>query len=143
MKLSQIILEGPFDVHPLYVKEVEKLRKKGGRYLGSGDYGSVYRVRNVAIKVTTDEIELDHAELLKKKHTKYFVYIYDVKRIADKVGVITMELLDPYNKKVPEEFIENLKKEAESLGISSDELDLQSGDIMIDKVTGNLKMIDV
>ena len=80
MKLSQIILEGPLEYDPDFNREVDKIQDQGGKYLGSGDYGSVYLLKGKAVKVTTDSIELDHAEKLKGKKTNNFVYIFDVKR---------------------------------------------------------------
>ena len=59
MKLSQIILEGPLEYDPDFNREVDKIQDQGGKYLGSGDYGSVYLLKGKAVKVTTDSIELE------------------------------------------------------------------------------------
>ena len=143
MKLSQIILEGPLEYDPEFNKEIDKLQDKGGKYLGSGDYGSVYLLNGRAVKVTTDEIELDHAEILQGKKTNNFVYIYNVERIGTKLGIISMEVMGEYKGEVPEEFIDALEAEAERLGIPPDELDIRASNFMVHPKTGKLKMTDV
>tara|TARA_R110000822_G_scaffold84558_2_gene198448 strand:- start:1781 stop:2212 length:432 start_codon:yes stop_codon:yes gene_type:complete len=143
MKLSQIILEGPLEYDPEFNKEIDKLQDKGGKYLGSGDYGSVYLLNGRAVKVTTDEIELDHAEILQGKKTNNFVYIFNVERIGTKLGIISMEVMGEYKGEVPEEFIDALEAEAERFGIPSDELDIRASNFMVHPKTGKLKMTDV
>ena len=69
MKLAKVILEGPLEYDPDFNKEVDKIKDRGGVYIGSGDYGSVFLYDGKAVKVTTDEIELDHAEILEGKKT--------------------------------------------------------------------------
>jgi serine/threonine protein kinase len=125
-----------------YLKEIEKIKEEGGIFLGSGDYGSVYQVGDVVKKVTSDEVELEHAEILKGKPTKYFVPILDVKVLNSKLGIITMPNMKPSAKEIPEEFLINLKDEAEQLGIDPDELDIRPDNFMLDR-KGNLKMTDV
>lgn len=125
-----------------YLKEIEKIKEEGGIFLGSGDYGSVYQVGDVVKKVTSDEVELEHAEILKRKSTKYFVPILDVEIVNPKLGIITMPNMKPSVKEIPEEFLINLKDEAEQLGIDPDELDIRPDNFMLDR-KGNLKMTDV
>ncbi len=60
MKLSQIILEGPLQYDPDFNREIDKIQDQGGKYLGSGDYGSVYLLNGKAVKVTTDDVEIEH-----------------------------------------------------------------------------------
>ena len=143
MKLSQIILEGPLQYDPGFNREIDKIQDQGGKYLGSGDYGSVYLLNGKAVKVTTDQDELDHAEILKGKKTNNFVYIYDVKRLEDKLGIITMEVMGEYKGEIPEEFIDALEKEAERYNIDPDELDIRPDNFMINPKSGKLKMTDV
>ncbi|MDA9271018.1 hypothetical protein N9P57_02730 [Planktomarina temperata] len=143
MKLSKIILEGPLEYDPNFNKEVDKIQDQGGKYLGSGDYGSVYLLNGRAVKVTTDEIELDHAEVLKGKKTNNFVYIYDVERLQDKLGIITMDVMGVNKGEVPDEFIDALEKEAMRLGIDPEELDIRPDNFMIHPKSGKLKMTDV
>ena len=52
-----------------FEKEVDKIQDQGGKHLGSGDYGSAYLLNGRVYKVTTDEIELEHAHKLKGKKT--------------------------------------------------------------------------
>jgi len=143
MKLSQIIFEGPLQYDPDFNREIDKIQDQGGKYLGSGDYGSVYLLNGRAVKVTTDQDELDHAEILKGKKTNNFVYIYDVERLGDKLGIITMEVMGEYKGEIPEEFMDALEKEAERYGIDPEELDARPDNFMVHPKSGKLKMTDV
>ncbi len=143
MKLSQIIFEGPLQYDPDFNREIDKIQDQGGKYLGSGDYGSVYLLNGKAVKVTTDQDELDHAEILKGKKTNNFVYIFDVERLQDKLGIITMEVMGEYKGEIPNEFIDALEKEAQTYGIPPDELDIRPDNFMIQPKSGKLKMTDV
>ena len=143
MKLSQIIFEGPVQYDPDFNREIDKIQDQGGKYLGSGDYGSVYLLKGRAVKVTTDQDELDHAEILKGKKTNNFVYIYDVQRLGDKLGIITMEVMGEYKGEIPSEFLDALEREAERLGIDPEELDIRPDNFMVHPKSGNLKMTDV
>ncbi len=143
MKLSRIILEGPIGYDPEYNAIIDKIKDKGGKYLGAGDYGAVYLLGGRAVKVTTDEIEIEHALKLVGKKTKHFVHVYDVKEMHPKLGVITMDILAPHKGEIPEEFLDALEKEAKKLGIDPDELDIRPDNFMEDPSTGKLKMTDV
>lgn len=143
MKLTRILLEGPLAYDSEYNKAVDAIKAKGGVYLGSGDYGSVFQVGDRAVKVTTDEIELEHAEILKGKQTSHFVHIYDVEVIHPKLGVITMADMEPYKGTISDEFLDDLEQEATQLGIDPEELDIRPDNFMIDPQTGKLKMTDV
>ena len=143
MKLTQIILEGPLEYDPDFNRQIDKIQDQGGKYLGSGDYGSVYLLKGKAVKVTTDQDELDHAEILKGKKTNNFVFIYDVNRLGDKLGIITMEVMGEYKGDIPEEFIDALEKEAKNYGINPEELDIRPDNFMVHPKSGKLKMTDV
>lgn len=143
MKLARVLLEGPLAYDPEYNQEVDRIRDAGGVYLGSGDYGSVYMLNGRAVKVTTDEIEIEHAEILKGKKTNNFVRIHDVKVIHPKLAVITMSNMAPYKGEISDEFLDALEKEAQNLGIDPEELDIRPDNFMIDPDTGKLKMTDV
>lgn len=143
MKLSQIILEGPLQYDPDFNREIDKIQDQGGKYLGSGDYGSVYLLNGKAVKVTTDQDELDHAEILKGKKTNNFVYIFDVERLQDKLGIITMEVMGEYKGEIPNEFIDALEKEAQRYDIDPEELDIRPDNFMVHPKSGKLKMTDV
>ena len=143
MKLSKIILEGPLEYDPKFNREVDKLEDQGAKYIGSGDYGSVYLLNGKAYKVTTDELELDHAEILKGKKTNNFVHIYDVSRLGDKLGIVVMPIMGKNNREIPEEFLDALEHEATNLGIDPEELDIRPDNFMIDPKSGKIKMTDV
>lgn len=155
MKLLNIILENPLVDIPEDGRNlrdvVSLLKSKGGTVVGSGDYGTVVVIGNKAYKVTTDEVELEHAEILKGKNTKHFAKIYDLKVLNPKLGVIVMDNLDrlPEDRKIPQEFIEGLEEEAEDLGIDPEELDIwvngnktKRDNFMLDS-RGNIRMVDV
>ena len=143
MKLSKIILEGPLEYDPDFNREIDKIQDQGGKYIGSGDYGSVYLLNGKAVKVSTDSVELDHAEKLVGKKTNNFVYIFNVERLNDKLGIITMEVMGKNKKEVPEDFIQALEKEASNLGIDPEELDIRPDNFMVHPKSGKLKMTDV
>lgn len=143
MKLSRILLSEILQSTPEFDREIDRLADQGGKYLGSGDYGSAYLLNGKVYKVTTDEVELEHAEILKGKKTNNFVYIYDVKVLEPKLGIIEMEVLGEFKGDIPEEFVDATKAEAERFGIDPDELDFIGDNIMIHPKSGKLKMIDV
>jgi serine/threonine protein kinase len=125
-----------------YQERVNDIIDQGGEYLGSGDYGSVYQVGDKVKKVTSDEVEIEHAEILKGKSTQYFVPIIDVEVVNPKLAIITMPNMKPFTGKVPDEFIAKLNKEASEIGIDPEELDIRPDNFMLDS-QGNLKMTDV
>ena len=143
MKLSRILLSEILQSTPEFDREIDRLADQGGKYLGSGDYGSAYLLNGKVYKVTTDEVELEHAEILKGKKTNNFVYIYDVKELEPKLGIIEMEVLGEFKGDIPEEFVDATKAEAERFGIDPDELDFVGDNIMVHPKSGKLKMIDV
>ena len=52
---------------------------------------------------------LENIEKLKGKKTNNFVYIYDVDRLQDKLGIITMEVMGEHKGEIPNEFIDALE----------------------------------
>ena len=152
MKLIEVIFENLIKGSPAFLKAVNSIKDQGGRLIGTGDYGNVYELDGRVVKVTTDETELEHAEILKNKTTKHFVKILDVEVIKNSLGIITMENLDRLSleDEITEDFIEELQQEAESLGVDPDELDLwvrgeniKRDNFMKDPTTGQIKMVDV
>jgi hypothetical protein len=152
MKLIEVIFENLIKGSPAFLQAVNNIKDQGGVLLGTGDYGNVYQVGGRVVKVTTDETELEHAEILKNKTTEHFVRIFDVEVIKNSLGIITMENLDQLSPddEISEEFIEDLQQEAENLGVDPDELDIwvrgeniKRDNFMKDPSTGRIKMVDV
>ena len=125
-----------------YMERVNDIIDQGGEFLDSGNYGSVYLVGDVVKKVTSDEVEIEHAEILKGKQTEYFVTIIDVEVVNPKLAIITMPNMEPFTGEIPKKFIKGLEQEAKQLGIDPEELDIRPDNFMKDQ-SGNLKMTDV
>lgn len=142
MRLSHVILGEILYYDPDFEKQVDKLLDQGGKHLGSGDYGAAYLLNGRVYKVTTDEIELHHAELLKGKKTNNFAKIYDVEIISDKLGIIQMEVLGEFRGNIPEEWVEKVEREAKQHGIDPDELDIRPSNIMVNQKK-HLKLVDI
>ena len=145
MKLFDILKE---IVQPSedYYNLVEKIKQQGGKFLGSGDYGAAYLVGDKVLKVTTDSEELEDAQNIQGVQTKYFVHIYDVDVRNPKLGIITMDNLEPYTADPDEIPIDKIMEEADQLDIYPD-LEGPGGKIKLDNVmqdkNGNVKIIDV
>jgi hypothetical protein len=142
MRLSHVILGEILYYDPEFEKEVDKIVDLGGKHLGSGDYGSAYLLNGRVYKVTTDEIELVHAEILKGKKTNNFARIYEVEVINPKLGIIQMEVLGEFKGEIPEDWVENVNREAEQHGIDPDELDIRPSNIMVNQ-KNHLKLVDI
>jgi len=133
MRLSHVILGEILYYDPGFEKEVEKVKELGGKYLGSGDYGSAYLLNGRVYKVTTDSIELEHAHILKGKKTNNFAFIYDVEEINEKLGIIQMEVLGEFKGDIPEEWIEATEAEAQRMGLDPEELDIRPSNVMVNQ----------
>ena len=145
MKLLSILKE-ILDPTQEYQELVNDIIDQGGEYLGEGDYGAVFSVGDKVMKVTTDSEELEDAQQIKGQKTKYFVYIYDVEVRNSKLGIITMEDLQPFTGSEQDVPIDDIMEEAEMLGIYPD-LEGPGGSIKMDNLmqdkTGRIKVIDV
>jgi hypothetical protein len=145
MKLVTILKE-ILDPTQEYQELVNDIIDQGGEYLGEGDYGVVFLVGNKVLKVTTDSEELEDAQQIKGQRTKYFVYIYDVEVRHAKLGIITMENLEPFTGSEQDVPIQEIEEEAELLGIYPD-LEGPGGSIKMDNLMqdrrGRVKVIDV
>ena len=145
MKLLSILKE-ILDPTQEYQELVNDIIDQGGEYLGEGDYGAVFLVGDKVMKVTTDSEELEDAQQIKGQKTKYFVYIYDVEVRNSKLGIITMEDLEPFTGSEKDVPIDDIIEEAEMLGIYPD-LEGPGGSIKMDNLmqdkTGRIKVIDV
>ena len=142
MRLSHVLLGEILYYDPGFEREVDKIQDQGGKHLGSGDQGAAYLLNGRVYKVTTDEIELEHAHQIKGKKTNNFAYIYDVETIEDKLGIIQMEVLGEFKGEVPEEWVDAVNREAKQLGIDPDELDIRPSNIMVNQKQ-HLKLIDI
>jgi hypothetical protein len=130
-----------------YQELVNDIVDQGGEYLGEGDYGAVFLVGDRVKKVTTDSEELEDAQQIKGQKTKYFVHIYDVEVRNPKLGIITMDNLEPFTGSEQDVPIDDILEEADMLGIFPD-LEGPGGSIkmdnlMQDRYYGNIKVIDV
>jgi hypothetical protein len=129
-----------------YQELVNDIVDQGGEYLGEGDYGAVFLVGDKVKKVTTDSEELEDAQQIKGQKTKYFVHIYDVEVRNPKLGIITMDNLEPFTGSEQDVPIDTIMEEAEMLGIYPD-LEGPGGSIKMDNLmqdkAGRIKVIDV
>jgi len=145
MKLLSILKE-ILDPTPQYQQLVDDIIAQGGKYLGEGEYGAVFKVGDKVVKITTDSEELEDAQQIEKQTTKYFVYIYDVKIIDAKLGIITMQDLEPFTGSEQDVPIEEILEEADMLGIYPD-LEGPGGSIRLSNLMqdrkGRIKVIDV
>ena len=140
------ILKEILDPTQEYQELVNDIIDQGGEYLGEGDYGVVFMVGDKVLKVTTDSEELEDAQQIKGQRTKYFVYIYDVEVRNPKLGIITMEDLQPFTGNEKDVPIDDIMEEADLLGIYPD-LEGPGGSIKMDNLMqdkrGRIKVIDV
>ena len=140
------ILKEILDPTQEYQELVNDIIDQGGEYLGEGDYGVVFLVGDKVMKVTTDAEELEDAQQIKQQKTKYFVYIYDVEVRNPKLGIITMEDLQPFTGSEQDVPIDDIMEEADLLGIYPD-LEGPGGSIKMDNLMqdkrGRIKVIDV
>lgn len=141
MKLYRIISE-ILQYDPDFEDQVDLIKDKGGKYIGSGDYGAAYLLNGRIYKITTDELELEHAKKLKRKKTNNFAYIYDVEVLKPNLGIIQMEVLGEFKEEVPDEFADAVEKEAERFGIDPDELDIRPSNVMV-RQDGGLRLVDI
>ena len=140
------ILKEILDPTQEYQELVNDIIDQGGEYLGEGDYGAVFLVGDKVMKVTTDSEELEDAQQIKGQKTKYFVHIYDVEVRNPKLGIITMDNLEPFTGSEQDVPIDDIIEEAEMLGIYPD-LEGPGGSIKMDNLMqdrkGRIKVIDV
>tara|TARA_R110000868_G_scaffold119343_6_gene316163 strand:- start:787 stop:1227 length:441 start_codon:yes stop_codon:yes gene_type:complete len=140
------ILKEILDPTQEYQELVNDIIDQGGEYLGEGDYGAVFMVGDKVKKVTTDSEELEDAQQIKGQRTKYFVYIYDVEVRNAKLGIITMEDLEPFTGNEKDVPIDDIVEEADMLGIYPD-LEGPGGSIRLSNLMqdkrGRIKVIDV
>ena len=139
-------------------------------YVGRGQNGSVYQKGNEVIKITTDEVELEHAQKVDGKSYPSLSPIYDLDIVEDGLGTYKMPLLKPVPSTVKssvdksnqeitrfiesgdqseidnltpslQKFFQQVRKDFQSSGIPLDETDIQGDNMMVDS-KDKLKLID-
>ena len=149
---------------------VYKLEEEGWRRVGQGDWGIVLEKGEQVKKVTTDPLEIEHAEKLLGNSLPSIIPILGLEKISDKLAILdmpnAMEIgndekdLIQQAKPAAEAYIVNGEEEAlnnlpESLkdfvigireaflkvGIETDEIDWSPYNVM--KYKGNYVLVDV
>jgi hypothetical protein len=64
-------------------------------YVGGGQNGTVYKKGNEVIKITTDEVELEHAQKVEGKQYPSLTPIFDLDIKEENLGTYKMPLLKP------------------------------------------------
>ena len=95
--------------------------KYGAKYLGSGDNGVALGLPDgKVIKVTTDSVELEHAETLKNKSYTSIIPVRKVKLINSNLGYIVMANAEPLTS-TERITLEDTKKDVEAYLLDGDE----------------------
>ena len=139
-------------------------------YVGSGQNGSVYKKGDITIKVTTDEVELEHAQKAEGKVLPSLNPISNVEIHSPDLGTYNAPLLSPvppqvksainkYVKEITEyivvkddtllqglpsslqKFFKQVRIDFQKAGLPLDETDIQGDNVMVD-AKGKLKLID-
>lgn len=149
---------------------VYKLEEEGWRRVGSGDWGIVLEKGEKVKKVTTDPLEIEHAEKLLGHTSPYIIPILGLERFSDRLAILDMpnameigndekDLIsqagtaaedyivydeeDTLNN-IPgklRDFVVGLKQAFIDAGIETDEIDWSPYNIM--KYKGNYVLVDV
>jgi hypothetical protein len=149
---------------------IYKLEDAGWRRVGQGDWGIVLEKGEQVKKITTDPLEIEHAEKLLGHISPYIIPILGLQRISDRLAILDMpnameigndeknliaqagtaaEDYIVYDEEdalesVPEslrDFVAGLKKAFTDAGIETDEIDWSPYNIM--KYKGNYVLVDV
>lgn len=168
MQLLEILKE--VILTPALTAQVYKLEDQGWRRVGSGDWGIVLEKGEAVKKVTTDPLEIEHAEKLLGHTTPYIIPILGLERISDRLAILDMpnameigndekdliaqagtaaEDYIVYDEEealnnIPGElrnFVVGLKKAFTDAGIETDEIDWSPYNIM--KYKGNYVLVDI
>ena len=109
--------------------------KYNATYLGSGDNGVALELPSgKVIKVTTDSIELEHAETLKDKNFDGIIPIEKVKIIKDNLGYIIMVNAEKLTSE-EETLLKDMKDDVEAYLFDEDEEALE-------RIKVNKKLLD-
>ena len=139
-------------------------------YVGRGQNGSVYQKGDIIIKITTDEVELEHAQKAEGKVYPSLNPISNVEVHSPNLGTYTTPYLSPVPpqvknaidkyfheiteyietkddsllKRLPtllQKFFKQVRIDFQKAGIPLDETDIQGDNVMVDS-KGKLKLID-
>ena len=109
--------------------------KYNATYLGSGDNGVALELPSgKVIKVTTDSVELEHAETLKDKNFDAIIPIEKVKIIKDNLGYIIMVNAEKLTSE-EETLLKDMKDDVEAYLFDEDEEALE-------RIKVNKKLLD-
>jgi len=154
-----------------YTDLVDKYRfDSEWNFVGRGQNGSVYHKGDVTVKITTDEVELEHAEKAEGKSFPSLNPVSNVKIHSPNLGTYEAPYLSPVPSQVKDainkyareitEYIEvkddshlqglppllqkvfqQVRRDLQKAGIPLDETDIQGDNVMVDS-KGKLKLID-
>lgn len=154
-----------------YTDLLDKYRfDKEWTYVGRGQNGSVYRKGDVTVKVTTDEVELEHAKQAEGKTFPSLNPVSNVEIHSPDLGTYEAPYLSPVPSQVKDainnnhqeiteyietkddsllkglptllqKFFKQVRIDFQKAGIPLDETDIQGDNVMVD-AKGKLKMID-
>lgn len=139
-------------------------------YVDHGQNGSVYKKGDIIIKVTTDEVELEHAQKAEGKSFPSLNPISNVEVHSPDLGTYTSPFLSPVPPQVKkaidnkhqeiteyietkddslleglpsllQKFFKQVRIDFQKAGIPLDETDIQGDNVMVD-AKGKLKLID-
>jgi hypothetical protein len=139
-------------------------------YVGRGQNGSVYRKGDITVKITTDEVELEHAKQAEGKTFPSLNPISNVEIHSPNLGTyqapylspVPSQIKDAIDKKHQEiteyievkddslleglptllqKFFKQVRIDFQKAGIPLDETDIQGDNVMVDS-KGKLKLID-
>jgi len=88
MKLLDILKE--VISTPAMKAEIYKLEDQGWRRVGQGDWGIVLEKGKDVKKVTTDPLEVEHAEKLLGHSSPHIIPILGLEKISDKLAILDM-----------------------------------------------------
>jgi len=88
MKLLDILKE--VISTPAMKAEIYKLEDQGWRRVGQGDWGIVLEKGEDVKKVTTDPLEIEHAEKLLGHSSPHIIPILGLQKISDRLAILDM-----------------------------------------------------
>lgn len=123
MKLLDILKE--VISTPALTAQVYKLEDQGWRRVGQGDWGIVLEKGEDVKKVTTDSLEIEHAEKLLGHSSPHIIPILGLEKISDKLAILDMpNAMEIGNDE--KELIDSIKEPAEAYIIDGEEKTLNN-----------------